>query len=93
MQQRGKWKEQLRGSLEQRGESMPLQPILELCADRRVWIENHRGVRKYTQQEIWVAVPYGFLQIQGQGLKICRMEGSMLVITGRIEHIHIHKEG
>jgi sporulation protein YqfC len=93
MDQRRKWKERLSGTLDSRGEALPLQPIMELCGDRRIWIENHRGVRKYTDQEIWVATRYGFLQIQGESLKVCRMEGSMLVITGRIRHIHIHKEG
>ena len=93
MLERSKLRDRFTGSFDGRGESMPLQPILELCADRRIWIENHKGVRHYTRQEIWVAVSYGLLQIEGQNLKVCRMEGRLLVITGRIEHIHIHREG
>ena len=92
MQQRRNWKQKITSHLEQTGESMPLQPLLELCADRRVWIENHNGVRTYTPEEIRVAVRYGCLQILGSGLKLCRMEGKILVITGKISSIHIQKE-
>lgn len=92
MQQQRNWKQKLTNRLEQTGESVPLQPLLELCADRRVWIENHHGVRTYTPEEIRVAVRFGCLQIVGTGLKLCRMEGRILVITGRIHSIHIQKE-
>ena len=92
MKSRRNWKERIQVSLEQTGESVPLQPILELCADRRIWIENHLGVRKYTQEEIWVAVRYGYLQILGSAMRVCRMEARLLVITGHIESIHIRKE-
>ena len=92
MKQGNGWKRRIQNRLEQTGESLPMQPILELCADRRIWIENHRGVRKYTPEEIWVAVGYGHLRILGSCMKLCRMEGRILVISGRIESIHVQKE-
>lgn len=93
MDQRRNWKEKFTSRLETSGESLPLQPLLELCADRRIWIENHNGVRTYTPEEIRVSVRFGCLRILGTGLKLCRMEGRILVITGGIHSIHIQKEG
>lgn len=92
MKYQEKLQEKIHKRLAQTGESMPLQPIVELCSDRRIWIENHQGVRKYTQQEILVCVRYGHLQIIGNHLKVCRMDGAMLVITGHVQSIHVRKE-
>ncbi len=71
------------------GESLPHQPILELCSDNRIWIENHRGVREYTKEQICVAVRYGQICICGSGLHLRKMQGRMLVITGNIESISV----
>lgn len=69
------------------GENLPLQPILELCGDSRVLIENHTGVTVYEPQRIQVRVRFGELAVIGSNLRLCRMLDHQLVIQGRIEEI------
>lgn len=91
MKQRKSWTQSFLERIEQQGESTPLQPILELCGDRRIWIENHNGVTEYSLERISVSVRYGQLVICGAGLHLSRMQGQMLVITGKIESITVRK--
>lgn len=70
-------------------DSVPLQPILELCCDRRVLIENHRGVTVYEPQCIQVRVKFGEIAICGENLQICRMQAQQLVIQGHIGEIRV----
>lgn len=71
------------------GESLPRQPLLELCGDKRVLIENHGGVMEYGMEKIQVRVKYGAICICGSGLRLCRMSGQQLVITGKIETVNV----
>lgn len=87
MKHRSIWKEKWITSWMHSDESLPLQPILELCGERRVLIENHGGVIQYGTEQICVAVRYGQVQINGAGLRLCRMQGPQLVIMGKIECI------
>jgi sporulation protein YqfC len=73
------------------GESMPAQPIVELCGDSRVLIEHHRGVIEYGPEKIVIRVRYGTIHVFGNELKLCRMSGCLLVITGRIDKIGIFR--
>lgn len=91
MKRRKSWTQKLVHQIEQQGESVPLQPILELCGDRRIWIENHQGVKEYDPERISIAVRYGQISVCGSGLRLSRMQGKMLLITGRIETIAIVK--
>lgn len=70
-------------------DSVPLQPILELCADRRVLIENHHGVSIYEPECIQIRVSFGELAIVGERLQICRMQNHQLVIKGHIDGIRV----
>lgn len=89
MKQRSKWKQQLATSWMMDSETLPLQPILELCGERRVLIENHSGVREYGPEKISVGVRYGQVEIVGKNLRLCRMQGPQLVILGRIDTITV----
>ena len=89
MKQKGKWRQQLSASLTMDSESQPLQPILELCGERRVLIENHCGVQEYGTERISVGVRYGRIEIIGRGLRLCRMQGAQLVIIGGIDGINL----
>lgn len=89
MKQRSKWKQHLAASWTLDSETLPLQPILELCGDGRVLIENHKGVTEYGQEKISVSVRYGQVEICGKGLRLCRMQGPQLVILGRIDTITV----
>lgn len=89
MKQRSKWKQQIAAAWPLGDETLPLQPILELCGERRVLIENHRGVTQYAADKICVSVRYGQLEICGAGLRLCRMAGPQLVVLGRIDTISV----
>ena len=73
------------------GEPILRQPLLELCADRRVLIEHHKGIGAYSSTTINVKVKFGSINICGTGLEICRMTADQLVITGVIENVTLLK--
>ena len=70
-------------------DSVPLQPLLELCGEHRILIENHRGVMVYEPGCIQVRVAFGSLAIEGQSLRLCKMQNQQLVIQGRIDGVRI----
>ena len=69
------------------GEMLPGQPLVELSGDRRVLVENHRGVTEYSRERIGIRVSYGQVLVCGCGLELIRMSKEQLVITGRVEGI------
>ena len=73
------------------GESLPMQPLVEVCGNNRVLIENHRGVSEYSDDRIGVRVRFGTVCICGEGLKLCRMSGCQLVVTGMIHNIQLFR--
>jgi len=66
-------------------ESMPGVPLVEVIGDKRVLVENHRGVVAYGCNEIKVKVAYGFLCITGSGLQLACMSKQQLVIVGKLD--------
>ena len=70
---------------------LPGMPILELMEDRRVLIENHSGVRAYTDSHIAVGVRYGAMHIEGEHLEIVKMTDNQLVICGSIHAIRLER--
>ncbi len=91
MQQRKGVLERLVEQADLAGESLPGQPVLELAGDRRVLIENHRGVTEYGREKISVRVRYGIVAVCGCGLELVKVSKDQLVISGRIEGIMIHR--
>lgn len=65
-------------------EAMPRQPIVEICGDGRVIVENHGGVMEYSGEVIRIRVRYGSILIGGEDLLLRKMCGQQLVITGKI---------
>ena len=72
-------------------EPVPGQPLVELCGEGRVLIENHAGVREYGAERIGVRVRFGMIVIQGTNLKLCRMTKQQLVITGKIDGVILER--
>ena len=68
---------------------IPGVPLVELAGDRRVLVENHRGVTEYGIHKICVLVSYGCLWIEGEHLKLSHMSRENLVICGRIQSISL----
>ncbi len=81
------WIQRWSKTVQPQAESLPLQPILELCGDCRILIENHTGVTVYEPQRIQVRVKFGEYAILGADLRLCKMQDHQLVILGRIEEI------
>ena len=75
--------------MEAGAEPILLQPLLELCSDKRLLIENHESVLQYSLEQIQVRVKYGILCIHGARLRLCTMSNYHLVIQGRIDSIQI----
>lgn len=66
-------------------ESAPGDSIVELVGDRRVLVENHRGVTEYGDQRICVRLRYGMLTVSGCSLVLARMSKELLIITGKVD--------
>ena len=86
------WAKQIAQRMERHGQTLAMQPILELCGSRRIWLENHCGVKAYSFKQIRVGVHHGQIVINGNGLRLRKMQGPILVITGEIESILLEKE-
>lgn len=71
------------------GESVPGMTVVELAGDRRVLIEHHGGVTRYSCDKIEVKVRYGLVEISGSCLELACMSKAQLVITGRIDGIQL----
>lgn len=72
---------------------LPGVPVVELAGDRRVLIENHKGVVEYGKERICVKVQYGLLCICGIDMELAKMSKEQLVIAGKIESVSIHRKG
>ena len=70
-------------------EPSPKLPLVEIAGNRRVLIENHRGVSQYGSNEICVNVDYGCVYICGQKLDLLCMSKEQLIVTGVIESVRL----
>lgn len=69
------------------GEALPNCPLVELCGDDRMLIEHHKCVLAYCDTSIDIKMPYGILNILGQGLCFICVETERLLIRGRVDSI------
>lgn len=83
------WLERLADQADLPGESMGVQPIVEVMGDRRVLIEQHQGVIQYGSEKICVRVRYGVVSVEGCGMELLRMSKHQLIIRGRIDQISL----
>ena len=89
---RGNWMRRLTDGLDLAGESLPGMTVAELAGDRQVLIEGHRGVTEYCRERVTVKVGYGLLSITGCGLELRQMSKQQLVISGRIDGLHLRRK-
>lgn len=89
MGDRGKWKEKIVRQMELSPEPVPGLPLVEISGQRRVLIENHRGVSGYGPEQIRIRVKFGEISVRGCGLELARMSREQLVITGRIDFVSL----
>lgn len=72
---------------------IPGVPIVEICDQRRVLIENHQGIVGYGGNEIQIKVRFGRICVCGENLKLKLMCKNKLVIIGRINAVNMQGRG
>ena len=72
-------------------ELRPDMPLVEICDNKRVLIENHRGIICYGVNEISVKVKKGSISVLGNHLCLDRMNKTKLVICGDIQSVSVQK--
>ena len=72
-------------------EPIMLQPLVELCGEKRLLIEHHMGIEEYSSKTVQVKVKFGSISVNGCNLEINCMTAEQLVITGNIEAISLQK--
>lgn len=72
---------------------VPGVPLIEVIADKRVLIENHRGICKYTHENICIYSKCGMIRICGQKLFLKKMTKDQLTITGQINGVLLCRGG
>ena len=73
--------------------SIPGVPLVEIIADRRVLIENHKGVYRYTREQICIHSASGMIRIDGKQLYIEKMSHDQLAIVGKINGVVLCRGG
>lgn len=73
------------------GTGQPGYPLIEIFADRRVLIENHKGLRAYGTEKVMVSSKIGCICVEGRSLSIANMTGHQLVICGKILAVHLER--
>lgn len=91
MAQHRHWVQRITDESDLYGESLPGVPIVEIAGDSRLLVERHNGVVEYGTEQIRIRVKYGILQINGCGLELRQMTKQLLIISGRIDCIRIHR--
>ena len=67
----------------------PGVPLIEMVADKRVLIENHKGIYRYSREQICVCTVLGMIRIDGCRLFIEKMSNEQLTITGVIHNVSL----
>lgn len=75
------WKDRLKGD---QGNTLMPRTLAEIYGKDRVLVEQHRGIQSYSTECIRIGVTYGVLVVEGEGLRLCCMSRSQLVIRGSI---------
>ena len=67
----------------------PKMPLVELSGCGRVLIENHKGIYRYSREQICVCTVLGMIRIDGCRLFIEKMSNEQLTITGVIHNVSL----
>ena len=73
------------------GTPLPGVPLVEVCNNRRILVENHQGIVAYENSKIIVKVRSGSISICGDQLQLIRMSRYQLIITGAISDVHFRE--
>lgn len=70
-------------------QTLPGVPLVEICGNGRVLIENHMGISVYEPDKICVKVSYGQVSVQGKCLELAKMTRGQLIICGRVDCVSL----
>lgn len=59
-------------------------PLIELCGDKQLRVENHRGILAYDPREIHIGGGKVAIRVKGLELELKVMNAGELLITGQI---------
>ena len=59
-------------------------PRLTLTGDRQLLIEQHRGLTRYSTEEIVIALQKGSVRLTGKNLRLVPMDKEAVLIAGEI---------
>ncbi len=68
-------------------------PRISICADKEIFIENHKGILEYTDLSLRIRMNDGIINISGKGLRIVIMRDDRMVINGEFECVEYEKFG
>lgn len=70
-------------------EELKPRTLAELYGSERLLVERHRGILSYGTECIRIGASCGVLVVEGEGLRLCCMSRSQLVIRGRLLGIRL----
>lgn len=79
------WKEHLSGT----EEVLKPRTLIEIYGPDRLLVEQHRGIVSYSTECIRIGASCGLMVVEGEGLRLCCMSRSQLVIRGRLQSIRL----
>lgn len=62
-------------------------PHVEVMGNRQLYMENHRGILSYSNEEIAIGAEGVILRVWGKGLELMSMSGDALRIRGEISRV------
>lgn len=83
----GHWKERILSSAQDCAIAVRGNILLELCANRRVLIENHSGVYEYGTHQVGIRYGKDRVLISGTNLKLQNINREKLCILGKVQSV------
>lgn len=66
---------------------------MKLTSDKKLWIENYKGLVKYEPEEIVLRTKEGMICIQGKRLSISYFSEEDMLIHGKISCVTVKNAG
>jgi sporulation protein YqfC len=68
-------------------------PRMTMIGNRQIYIENHRGIVRFSNEALKLAVSNGFLELHGSQLIICAITSEEILIEGLINELKYITDG
>jgi len=63
-----------------------------ISGDHRLYVENHKGMYKYKEAEIWLGYEHGGLKIEGRDLRLREINNNYVEILGKVDRISLEEK-